>query len=118
MKRELRDRWTEALRSNKYKQAVEYLRKRDSETGEILGYCCLGVLCDIVNPYGWFASIANARSHQLACDDKEELSIEALYAVGLSQAHQWKLIGMNDSGTSFEEIADWIDLHVPIEETA
>ena len=41
MKKEIADKWVEALRSGKYKQGKSALKKDDS-------FCCLGVLCDII----------------------------------------------------------------------
>jgi len=41
LKPEIKERWLEALRSGKYKQTTGYLRDDD-------GFCCLGVLCDVV----------------------------------------------------------------------
>lgn len=41
-------RWVEALRSGRYKQTRSVLRNPD--TG---GMCCLGVVCDLVEPFGW-----------------------------------------------------------------
>lgn len=38
--------WLDALRSGEYEQAKEVLAKVDPETGKV-GYCCLGVLCDL-----------------------------------------------------------------------
>ena len=38
---ELRERWVEALRSGKYEQIQSNLRTN-------YGYCCLGVLCDVI----------------------------------------------------------------------
>lgn len=38
--------WVAELRSGKYGQAKDYLREGDK-------YCCLGVLCNMVNPEGW-----------------------------------------------------------------
>lgn len=49
---EIKAKWIEALRSGKYKQGHSHLRQRDKETGEER-YCCLGVLCDIVEPNSW-----------------------------------------------------------------
>lgn len=40
MNPEVKKKWLEALRSGKYRQATEQLRKGDA-------YCCLGVLCDL-----------------------------------------------------------------------
>lgn len=39
-------KWVKALRSGKYKQGSEALRNGDT-------YCCLGVLCDVIDPSGW-----------------------------------------------------------------
>ena len=38
---ELRERWIKALRSDKYEQTQNNLRN-------VNGYCCLGVLCDVI----------------------------------------------------------------------
>ena len=38
--------WIEALESNDYPKSRGYLRTAD-------GYCCLGVICDVINPTGW-----------------------------------------------------------------
>jgi hypothetical protein len=40
MIKEIKDRWTKALRSGDYEQGTEFL----NESGR---YCCLGVLCDL-----------------------------------------------------------------------
>lgn len=39
--------WIKALRGGEYQQGTTYLRNLENR------YCCLGVLCDIVNPTGW-----------------------------------------------------------------
>ena len=41
MKKEIAERWVSALRSGEYKQGKLYLKSEN-------GYCCLGVLCDIL----------------------------------------------------------------------
>jgi len=46
MKKEIADKWVEALRSGKYKQTKNHLKDE-------CGYCCLGVLCDISNLGSW-----------------------------------------------------------------
>jgi len=40
MKKEIADKWVEALRSGKYEQTEGYLKTEN-------GHCCLGVLCEI-----------------------------------------------------------------------
>ncbi len=42
----LKAKWIEALRSGKYKQGKGVLRYGDE-------FCCLGVLCDVVDPKKW-----------------------------------------------------------------
>lgn len=39
--------WLDALRSGEYQQAKEVLARVDPDTGEVEGFCCLGVLCDL-----------------------------------------------------------------------
>ena len=56
LNQEIKDRWIAALRSGKYPQAQKALRVRyddDSDDGGEDSFCCLGVLCDIVDPDGW-----------------------------------------------------------------
>lgn len=45
MKRELRDRWTAALRSGEYAQGAGRLKAVDDKGVAV--FCCLGVLCEI-----------------------------------------------------------------------
>jgi len=47
MNAELKAKWIEALRSGRYKQGRGFLRNANDE------FCCLGVLCDIVDPSRW-----------------------------------------------------------------
>lgn len=50
MNTKLFQEWLIALRSDQYEQGSGRLRRGDT-------YCCLGVLCDIVDPEGWKAGI-------------------------------------------------------------
>lgn len=48
MKAAIKRRWVAALRSGKYKQSEGQLREVDYDNDRaVLGYCCLGVLCDV-----------------------------------------------------------------------
>jgi len=64
----IKERWLTALRSDKYQQAVGRLKAtkfKDSKavyddepvdsvpSDAPIGYCCLGVLCDVLQPNGW-----------------------------------------------------------------
>lgn len=46
MKQEVKDKWTQALRSRQYIQGKHALRKR-SLIDDLEQHCCLGVLCDL-----------------------------------------------------------------------
>ena len=48
----LKARWVEALRSGGYEQTHGALRLPINE-GDEVGYCCLGVLCNLIDPDGW-----------------------------------------------------------------
>ena len=50
MKIEWKKKWLKALRRGKYKQGRLALRRRSNGGYE---YCCLGVLCNIVDPKAW-----------------------------------------------------------------
>jgi hypothetical protein len=45
---ELKAKWIEALRSDRYKQARTALHKIKGG-----GFCCLGVLCDVIDSTSW-----------------------------------------------------------------
>ena len=45
----LKARWVKALRSGKFKQSTGTL-KDVNNSGDVVGYCCLGVLCAISKP--------------------------------------------------------------------
>lgn len=95
---ELKQRWVEALRSGRYQQGRGYLRKDGK-------YCCLGVLCDVVDSTGWDGDTFNERFSLLPYELKQRLNI--------SNAVEDKLTDMNDSGDyTFNEIADWIEVLV------
>lgn len=125
----LKKRWVEALRSGKYAQAREALRKY--EGGEIAGYCCLGVLCDVIDPKGWDAEREDdvgdiyVFPHRLAMNDDESLDDDEAEHLGISVETMHALMKMNDGRLgwshekrdavfieppkSFDEIATYIE---------
>lgn len=98
---ELKTKWLEALRSGNYKQGQNRLRHKD-ET-----FCCLGVLCDVVDPSKWL-SIRGDESY-LYGDSRGFLTFSLLQEVDMTDSQQRKLAGLNDEGTTFSEIADHIE---------
>ena len=100
-------RWVAALRGGRYHQVREHLRTD-------LGYCCLGVACDLYRPGTW-----RLRS------DGEWLFLDntAVLPLGVAEAFQLRatdgrfgphlesdsLLIANDRGESFAWIADLIE---------
>ena len=110
MRPELKAQWIAALRSGKYSQGQHELRTPHDT------FCCLGVLCDVINPSGWTRVPQNAAvgaivawRHEVGDGPDEAVGSHTAVrgnAVGLSESFIGGLIAMNDSGSTFEEIAD------------
>lgn len=98
-----KQQWLDALRSGEYQQGRERLRAY--EVGdESPRYCCLGVLNAVVGGLeglswtsGWLRSFNDGSLVR-----------------GLSEDDQDTLSQLNDvDGASFDQIADWIEAHIP-----
>lgn len=106
MKPRIRKKWIAALRSGKYEQGQGNLNSYGK-------YCCLGVLADIYyGPDGWesmkedtFEQIKKLKvSGQIAT-----LPHEMLKHIDLDIQTSYLLANKNDSGSTFLEIADYIE---------
>lgn len=103
MKKELKDKWVAALCSGNYKQGAGCLKDSKGQ------HCCLGVLCDIIDPLGW---------EGLRWDGLTSiLYYYKLQEIGLELDSQGHLTDMNDGNIGIEpkgfvEIADWIKVNV------
>ena len=118
MNKEIKDKWVTALRSGKYKQTTGALRRVTAD-GES-GFCCLGVLCDVVDPDGWDMKIADCEGvpfrpghlgelpvfirDELCLSAAARFSIESLPS-GL-KAKVRKVIGVDDGFTSLSMLND------------
>lgn len=128
-------RWVEALRSGNYQQTTGFLRRTEHTnrvTGEVnpAGFCCLGVLCDLIAPDRWDVSDAGVDHIVpfLRTDDEREAlgtvfadampPYDVLEASGLAEyaadveddtLNADDLAGRNDRGATFAEIADIIE---------
>jgi hypothetical protein len=123
MDRELVKRWIDALRSGEYRQGMGTLRKGNE-------YCCLGILAELIHgkdcwykrgaqedgwtsaiycyiPVGGLAEILDF-GEMLDVMDAELVGLSSLY----SDLTQERLSHMNDSGCSFEKIADYLEAHL------
>jgi hypothetical protein len=121
VKLDIAKQWTEALRSGKYRQTLNMLKNtfdEPSEDGTKVGYCCLGVLCELAADAG---ILNRAENDGYTYEDAEGTYYTALPPVvlewaGIHFANGWRsvdepsLVGLNDEwGFSFEQIAEVIE---------
>jgi hypothetical protein len=114
----VRAQWTAALRSGQYRQSLGRLRSSgDDDVGE--GFCCLGVLCDLVAPGGWQKGGRYYMSTSYYHDGAYDVPVPSVCrAAGLPDGdnpdiHSFlgELTEANDvKRLTFAEIADAIDL--------
>ena len=102
MNAELKKKWLEALRSGSYRQATKTLI---TLWGKCDKFCCLGVLCNIVQPEFDHDVFVNKRGDVMGFPYPEVYEKRA----GLSIRDMKYLVAMNDRCESFETIADWIE---------
>jgi hypothetical protein len=106
---EFRRKWVAALRSGDYIQGNGRLKME--EFPGIMQHCCMGVLCEIVG----IPSILDKKGTHSFRGQTEYPPQEAVLAVGLKmsigarKSGHMSLVGMNDAGYSFEEIANVIE---------
>lgn len=110
MKADIKQKWVDALRGGKYAQGTGQLRDIGDDT-----YCCLGVLCDLIDPGAWARDDEEVKWNWVAGDEHaKEYMDGSLPYVTLEQIHlddedENILILMNDRGDSFGEIAGYIE---------
>lgn len=120
MKKEIAELLVTALRSGEYEQAVGKLRNES-------GYCCLGVLCDIYSKQDgvtdeWdFYEVNGVRTYRLLGADAilppsvwewagmRSSNGSFSSSGGLDSSLDNALSQMNDNGSTFSEIAEFIE---------
>jgi hypothetical protein len=121
MKKEVAQKWVEALRSGEYQQSMKALKTVEASAESRTGYCCLGVLCDLSRVGSW----RSTKSPELAAyqtgneiNDYQNISWpppEVLnwagmrHNTGFIDSQGYSLSNMNDDGATFEEIAALIE---------
>lgn len=125
MQKEIRDKWTAALRSGQYRQCSEALckfaRSEDEYGEEVVDedsakFCCLGVLGDILgvdrHELAKHSTLSDIKRDDLLgpWGENFESSVPASWSTV-----QQQLAGKNDNDVKFPEIADWIEANVPVE---
>lgn len=124
MRHDVAEMWTEALRSGKYRQGHGTLAVPDNEGA--VQYCCLGVLCDlavkegVIPPpradFAGYLNFATPTREVESCVLPPEVQVWAGLKSDDGQvpdaapySEDGSLLGMNDSGATFEEIAAVIE---------
>lgn len=110
MNREIRDKWIDELESDKHVQCKGYLRKDNS-------YCCLGILYEKVLGHKPDLGLSGRHHYRYGWEDDHGyidtgLPPSTLKEIELSPNDQDQLQIMNDTGSSFHKIADWIRKHL------
>ena len=119
MKQEWKDKWVAALKSGNYEQGTGCLRNKDR-------FCCLGVLCDIINKElevgKWDNKYFNNNDHYVfRINDTIDhgglpLQIQEIAGIGsrsgsinyINKKYE-TLSYLNDKGSTFEQIAEIIE---------
>ena len=100
MDKQIKEDWLEALRSGEYQQGTGFLEKDGCN-------CCLGVLCRVLEIEGEGESMAGETVYfDGYC---ATLSDRLLLTAQISDDLAMELAAMNDGGTTFEQIADYIE---------
>jgi hypothetical protein len=98
-------KWVEALRSGKYQQGRSSLRAKGIPIALAQDkFCCLGVLCDVIDSERWKGCQWEGKDGYLPS--------ETCRKIGLSQHTMRELVDMNDSHkVSFDTIATFLTEH-------
>lgn len=111
--------WVDALRSGKYEQAQGALAPL-GENDEPVGFCCLGVACELANAAGVPLRTNRAATFEgysrTYDDDAAVLPTSVREWLGLATSsgvygESMQLTARNDEGVTFAEIADLIEQH-------
>jgi hypothetical protein len=111
MNSQIKQKWVSALRSGEYQQCRGYLRTDN-------GFCCLGVLCDLYgkeNNVEWQHNevdgyLYEKHSTVLPLSVMEWADVDGRSADICNRTET--LAKLNDSGSTFNEIADLIEEHL------
>lgn len=101
MDADFKQRWIAALRSGEYEQGTRTLRSKRNR------FCCLGVACDLIEPKDW--KIKPGQQFYYWHGMRGALPVLAANAIGLDQNSERTLVELNDMGSPFTKIADWIE---------
>lgn len=109
MNKTIKKKWLKALREGGYRQT------RLGRLKTQRGYCCLGVLCEVVDPQiKWQADEAEPNRFRPYPGASSEFPPDTISnQAGLGRERFNQLSRMNDNGHyNFKRIADWIEEHL------
>lgn len=122
MKTDIAQQWVDALRSGRYKQGRNALKQDNGE--DSCSYCCLGVLCDLYQSQTDCRlderTLGAARFVYIGGESEFLPSVVAEWAGMKSRIGKFNdpisekssdLANLNDTGTSFEQLAHVIENH-------
>lgn len=111
MKPEIKAKWVETLRSGEYRQCDQALSKPIfGADGPYIGFCCLGVLCDLVKGELPKGHVDRALDGRMLVSGHTGMPSSLIYEhTGLFEKQARVLALMNDGGASFQEIATFIE---------
>lgn len=98
MDADIKRKWVEALRGGKYEQGRGVLRDGSA-------YCCLGVLCDLIDPEAWHLDVDGDWNHDGGATQVLPDSVTAtagLDSRGEPSVNGTKLWGLNDGTLNTE----------------
>jgi hypothetical protein len=104
MDEEIKALWRSALTSGKYKKIAGDLKAGG-------GHCCLGVLCELhslATGNRWTNGLRGSSVISEYLGKVKELPREVRYWAGLTLDGEERLMRLNDSGSTFLEIAEVI----------
>ena len=115
LKPRVKKAWLEALRGNR-RQVQGFLKARRDKDNRI-GFCCLGVLCDLgeKSTEMWEETFCTLGDDHLCFEyDSNDVfpSDDVLHHSGLDSLDAGILASMNDDGIGFKRIANWIERHL------
>lgn len=102
MNKTIKKNWIKALRSGDYTQCKTRLRDNGN-------FCCLGVLGDVAPDSHWHGQVHKCLS--IGSVDTGHISLNAAMCkhLGISINMVCDLQYKNDNGSTFIQIADWIE---------
>jgi len=105
MNKEVKQKWIKALRSGRYKQTQGVLREKCNNDKD--SFCCLGVLCNVLNRRKWKKDYNGYYSY----DSYEDVvPLDVRKEIGLTESKQNKFLSLNDEENyNFKQIADYIE---------